>query len=220
MTDHKDNSGYYNSGNYNSGNYNSGDYNSGYWNSGDKNSGSWNSGDCNSGNYNSGDRNSGYYNSGDKNSGSWNSGDMNSGNRNSGYWNSGYDNSGSWNSGSWNSGDMNSGSWNTSTPETANFFNKPLSFDEWYAVSKPLWLSLPKPTFWDGGKLLKNDMEEEWKKALASASKEDVEQVVNLPNFDGEVFKEITGLEIGGEAPSCDGRTIVIEGEEYVLVKK
>ena len=142
-----------------------------------------------------------------------NSGHYNSGSRNSGNYNSGH-----YNYGHFNSGYCNSGSFNTTTPETANFFNKPLSFKEWNKVTKPLWLFKAKPTFWNGGTLVKTDLKEEWKKALKSASKEDVQKVVDLPNFDASVFKKITGLEIGGESkPTCDGEIVVIKGEEYRL---
>ena len=184
--------------------------NSGNWNSGNWNSGNQNSGNLNSGNWNSGDKNSGGSNSGYRNSGDWNSGHNNSGSRNSGSSNSGYRNSGDW-----NSGNRHTGCFNTTNAETAYYFNKPAKVSDWDAAGKPAWLYKPSPATWVysadmtaeektahpehetmGGYLRVNDMKDEWRRAYESASEEDRELVKRLPNFDAEVFLEITGLDL------------------------
>jgi len=187
---------------------------------------------------NTGNKNSGYENSGNWNSGNGNSSDWNSGNRNSGHGNSGNKNTGNWNSGDWNSGDWNSGYFNSDTPSTVRVFNKECSRDDWENAVKPFWLFEPSPTTWvsEGdmtndekeknptfstccGYLRKNDWEEEWRKAFEGASEEDVQKVRDLPNFDYDVFEEITGLDIRPkEHPkTCDGKTVVIDGVKYEL---
>jgi len=195
------NKGQGNSGLGNSGNYNSGDYNSGHRNSGDRNSGNYNSGDYNSGHRNSGDRNSGHYNSGDRNSG----------NRNSGYCNSGHRNSGDRNSGHYNSGDRNSGVFNTNEPN-ARLFNKEydkklselnipyiyLPLNEWVSESEMTAEEKENnPKFYVlKGYLKKLSYEEAWKVAWENLQKDEKEKFTSLPNFDKDIFFEITGVQL------------------------
>jgi len=197
---------------------NSGSNNTGYRNSGDRNSGNWNSG-----NWNSGDSNSGYRNSGNWNSGDRNSGDRNSGYRNSGYRNSGDRNSGNWNSGNWNSGDSNSGYRNsgafcTEQNPTIYLFNKPtkMKVKEWenhqcYRVMRELldfnlWIPSYKMTdkeklensFWETteGYLKTITLKEAWGNMWGNLSKENKKAFLDLPNFDAEIFEEITGIDV------------------------
>ena len=136
----------------------------------------------NSGKLNSGNRNSGYGNSGD-----WNSGNRNSGNRNSGNGNSGYGNSGDWNSGNWNSCDFETGAFNTTDPETIRAFNQPCNKEEWDNAYKPDFLYFDIK---DGN--YKASFQESWD----SADKDGRERVRDLPNFDAEVFYELSGIDL------------------------
>ena len=215
-----------NSGNRNSGDWNSGDWNSGNRNSGNRNSGNRNSGNRNSGNRNSGNRNSGDWNSGDCNSGDWNSGDCNSGDCNSGDWNSGNRNSGDWNSGDCNSGDWNkcsfsNGCFNTVEPKIY-LFNKPsdwtyrdwLNSDARYLLNQIPGDVLEYVWFEDmtdeektahpeakttGGYLKQLDNSEcgsIWWRGLNDYEKSIIKAI---PNFDKEIFKEITGVDVDME---------------------
>ena len=205
-----------NSGDCNSGKWNSGDCNSGKRNSGNCNSGSFNSGDGNSGSFNSGSFNSGDCNSGKRNSGNCNSGKWNSGNYNSGKRNSGYRNSGDWNSGDWNSGDGNSGFFNTNEP-FVRMFNKDTKLKK-YEIDIPLfcyfdltvWVSHDTATEKEkkdhneeiktcGGFLKTLDYKEAWRLAWNKASKEEHLEMLKLPNWDNEVFKEISGIDAEAE---------------------
>ena len=205
------NSGDRNSGNWNSGYSNSGDSNSGYWNSGDRNNGNWNSGNWNSGNRNSGNRNSGYWNSGDSNSGDRNSGNWNSGNRNSGN-----RNSGDWNSGDWNSGDRNSGFFNTDSP-LVRIFNKEtniprnnIEFPYFLYFDLTVWVSHDTATEEEkethkteietcGGFLKTLSYKEAFRIAWDKAEKKEHEKLLKLPNWNNEIFKEITGIDAEAE---------------------
>ena len=210
-----------NSGDWNSGGRNSGDRNSGYGNSGDGNSGNWNSGNWNSGygnsgygnsgNWNSGYGNSGDGNSGYGNSGDWNSGDWNSGYRNSGDRNSGYGNSGNWNSGNWNSGYMN-----TTTPPV-RIFNREtdvsiedIHFPDLFYFDLTIFVSYDTATDEErekhkkdietcGGFLKTIPYKEAWRKSWDKASDADRRKVLELPNWDNEVFKEISGIDVEAE---------------------
>jgi hypothetical protein len=196
--------------NNNTGENNTGDRNSGYINSGDRNSGYSNSGDSNSGDRNSGDSNSGHSNSGDSNSGYSNSGDSNSGYSNSGHSNSGYSNSGHSNSGNRNSGDFNS-----TTPDTIRCFNKDVDRETWEQADKPQFIYNVNPNIWvnesdmtddekeefskfhdRGGYLKTIEYKDAWKIAWDDASEEDKTLLSKLPNFDADVFEEITGINV------------------------
>ena len=193
--------------------------NSGIGNSGNSNSGNRNSGDRNSGNSNSGYRNSGYSNSGNsnsgyRNSGYSNSGDSNSGNSNSGNSNSGYSNSGNSNSGDFNSCDYETGFFNSNQSEIINVFNKPCKRSIWNNSNKPdfiyfdlnIWISFDNMTekekikypkaFVCNGYLKTLDYKEAWQNACLNASKKEIELLKALPNFDADVFEEITGVKV------------------------
>ena len=185
--------------------------NSGDWNSGSRNSGSRNSGDCNSGNCNSGDWNSGNCNSGNCNSGSRNSGNCNSGDCNSGDWNSGSRNSGDWNSGNWNSGYFNS------DEPLVRIFNKEtnvsrndIDFPSFLYFDLTVWVSHDTATDEEkeehkeeietsGGFLKTLGYKEAFRLAWDKASKEEHRQLLELPNWNNEIFKEISGIDAEAE---------------------
>ena len=191
------------------------DGNTGVFNSGIFNSGIFNSGDCNSGNWNSGSRNSGNWNSGSRNSGDWNSGRGNSGDWNSGRGNSGSHNSGDWNSGDWNSGNCNSGFFCTNSPKL-RLFNKETDFTmeefiktEWYAVLTSGEFNLTKwRAYTDdekaqderkrliSGELITIPYKEACANWWASLSEKDKAIIKTIPNFDANIFAEITGIDV------------------------
>ena len=170
-----------------------------------------NSGDCNSG-----DCNSGNWNSGDLNSGNLNSGDMNSGDRNSGNWNSGDRNSGDRNSGNWNSGNWNSGFFNSDEP-CVRMFNKMTTYKRkdikipfWCFFNLTVWVSHDTATEEEktehkaeieicGGFLKTINYKDAWRIAWNKASIEERKELFDLPNWDNQVFKEITGIDAENE---------------------
>ena len=209
-------SGYRNSGNLNSGNFNSGNHNSG-----NRNRGDCNSGDGNTGNWNSGNWNSGNYNSGVKNSGNFNRGNFNSGNNNNGNCNTGDYNSGSWNSGDWNKCNFSNGCFNT-VESKIYLFNKPSEWTYWdwrnsmaYVILSRMPDNLLEYVIWEGmtdeeknshpeakragGYLKKLDKFECNIKWWRDLSKEEKAVIIAIPNFDKEIFKEITGIDIDKE---------------------
>ena len=172
------------------------------------NSGNWNSGNCNSGDCNSGDWNSGNCNSGDCNSGDWNSGNRNSGNRNSG----------NCNSGDWNTTSFSNGCFNTVSPKIY-MFNKPTdwTFEHWRNCRArnllnqiddcPLeYVYLSDMTDEEkathpeaettGGYLKERTTADNARKWWAGLSADDRNVILSLPNFDAEIFKEITGIDV------------------------
>ena len=150
------------------------------------------------------------------NSGDWNSGNRNSGNRNSGNRNSGDWNSGDWNSGDWNSGDRNSGYFNTDTP-LIKIFNKDtdikrddINFPSFLYFDLTIWVSHDTATD-EEKKLHKTEIEtcggflktlgykEAFRLAWDKADKEEHKQLLVLPNWNNEIFKEISGIDAEAE---------------------
>jgi hypothetical protein len=195
-----------------------------------------NTGKKNSGDYNSGSCNSGYYNSGYYNSGNYNSGNYNSGNRNSGDYNSGNHNSGNRNSGYYNSGSYNSGFFNTTTPKV-RLFNKDsdidrkdlnipyidLKINEW--ISEDNMTDIQKkndPQFFvKKGTLITRTYKEAFSLAWDELSKENKQQFLDLPNFDADIFLEITGVDVRSKLtpPTCSGKVVEIDGKKYKLTE-
>ena len=165
--------------------------------------------DC-TGNRNSGDCNSGNRNSGDCNSGDWNSGNRNSGNRNSGDWNSGDCNSGDWNSTNYATGFFNS------VEQPIYIFNKPTNinrsdFNNLLAVKAMRWKY--ENNWWiysenmtdeekinhpehetTGGYLKTVDFKTACGLMWDNMTDDEKAAVKDIPNFDADVFKEITGI--------------------------
>ncbi|MHA2404381.1 MAG: pentapeptide repeat-containing protein, partial [Candidatus Kariarchaeaceae archaeon] len=138
-----------------------------------------------------------YYNSGDYNSGSCNSGYRNSGHYNSGKCNSGYHNSGNYNRGSWNSCNKETGSFNTIQSKTIRIFNKDCDVDVWTNANKPNFLYFDLTEYKDD-KLTTFDYKEAFQKSFDNCSNqaEQIELLKALPNFDADVFFEISGIRI------------------------
>ena len=192
-----------NTGFGNTGNYNSGNYNSGHWNSGTRNTGDYNTGDCNSGNFNDG---------------SYNSGHWNSGNWNSGYYNCGNCNDGSYNSGDFNKTNFSNGCFNTKGSKIL-MFNKPSdwSIEDWRCSKAKRLLdtiSCNALQWVYSDKMTEEEKEQHPKYKTTGGYLKELDKskcgqlwwdnhldynknvIKSLPNFDAEIFKEITGIDI------------------------
>ena len=175
-----------------------------------------NTGLFNTGHYNTGDRNAGDCNTGDYNTGDYNTGDCNTGGRNTGRYNTGRYNTGNRNTGHWNSCERSTGLFNTKET-TILIFNEDskLTFSEcvhmeWYGLLFKKSLELTKwIPYTDeekknsiirqciGGYFKEYTFEEACQNWWNKYSKEEKEYLINnIPNFDKDIFKEITGIEV------------------------
>ncbi|MCP8368487.1 pentapeptide repeat-containing protein [Clostridioides difficile] len=201
-----------NIGNNNTGYGNTGDYNTGYCNSGN-----WNTGNYNTGNHNTGYCNSGNWNTGNYNTGNHNTGYCNSGNWNEGCWNTGNYNIGNCNSGDWNIGDYNAGVFCTDVPKI-RMFNKEtdLTYKDWMNSEArnilkrnsylTKWIRIDDMTEEEkennpgyeinNGYLKVFTFEEMCKNMWDSLTEEEKKIIMEIPNFDRGIFKEITGIEV------------------------
>ena len=168
---------------------------------------------------NTGNRNTGDRNTGNRNTGDWNTGDWNTGNRNTGD-----RNTGDWNTGDWNTTDFSSGCFNTE-PQKITLFNKPSEWTrrDWdnsraayvlYGMPQEIdvveWVSAENMS--DGEKAAHPEHEtiggylkvtrepvnrQEWWRDLSA---DDRAEVLAIPNFDPDIFKEVTGIEVRSDA--------------------
>jgi len=128
--------------------------------------------------------------------------------------NTGNSNKGNGNTGDWNTVNKETGFFNTVQSETVRVFNKDVSVDDWNNSTKPdlLYFHLTEWVDYDdmtgadkeenpthettGGYLRKYDYKEAFQKSYNEASTEDKELLLNLPNFDADVFFEISGIDV------------------------
>ena len=193
-----------NTGKDNTGRGNAGNWNAGNWNTGRGNAGNWNAGNRNTGNWNAGNRNAGNRNTGRGNTGDENTGDENTGNRNTG---------------DWNSTDFSTGCFNTKE-EKIRLFNKrsKWTYRDWRCSSaRDLMCDCPyTKTVWINEKYMTDSEKEEnstWKRTGGylktievtdedrqawwdNLDDEEQEEIKSLPNFDKDIFKKITGIEV------------------------
>ena len=156
--------------------------------------------------------------------------------------NSGHGNSGDANSGDANSGDRNTGYGNSTNRETGIFnttqgkircFNQETDLS-WDDIDHPKfnkfylnkWIpeadmtdeqKKSDPEFYIRGGYLKTySWEEAWANYWRDSDEEEKQKVLNLPNFDAVIFKEITGIDV--EQPkTTNPPEITFDGATYVL---
>ena len=196
----KNNTGGCSTGPCSTGDYSTGDYSTGDWSTGDYSTGHRSTGDYSTGDYSTGDRSTGHCSTGD-----------------------------------WSTTDYDTGHFNTTNPTTINVFNKPCDIKTWGEAIKPSFLyfeltewvwekdmsdseKVANPTFCTTGGYLKVcDYQEAFQASYNKASDEDKELLLKLPNFDAEVFKEISGIDVTKDTISCAGKIVVIDGKKYKL---
>ena len=220
------NAGNCNVGNCNAGNWNAGNCNVGNWNAGNCNAGDWNAGDCNAGNCNAGNWNTGNRNTGNRNTGNRNAGNCNVGNCNAGDWNVGNCNAGNWNTGNCNAGNWNAGDWNAGNCNTGYFnVDEPLirifgkettlkrdeiDFPSFLYFGLTVWVSHDTASDEEktvhkqeievmGGFLKKLEYKQAFRLAWDKADKEEHKKLLNLPNWNNDIFKQISGIDAESE---------------------
>ena len=203
---------------------NTGNSNTGNWNTGYRNTGYRNTGNSNTGRSNTGNNNTGYSNTGYRNTGDWNTGNRNTGHSNTGYRNTGNWSTGDMNTGSWNACNKETGFFNTQETDTVRVFNKECSKVVWDKADKPdfIYFNLTEWVYESdmtsqekidhttsrttGGYLKSYEYKEAFQKSWDEADEEDRAKLFELPNFDAEVFKEISGIDVTESPKSCAGK--------------
>ena len=143
-----------------------------------------------------------------------NTGDRSTGNRSTGDWSTGYRSTGNWSTGDWSTSNHSTGHFSTEDFSGFGVFNKACSIEEWETCKKPdlLYFILTEwvkesemtsdekesnPTYkTTEGYLKVKDYKEAFKESYNKASEEDKELLLKLPNFDADVFLEISGIDV------------------------
>lgn len=196
-----------NIGNGNTGLYNTGNRNTGRFNTEDRNTGNYNTGCCNTGNYNTGCGNTNCNNIGHCNAGNYNTGNYNTGNCNRG----------DYNTGDWNIASNSSGFFNTITQKVTSFNKKTnLTRDEYKELrglqvlnsnyENNWWVYSEEMTDTEkeehpehqaiGGYLKTIPFTDACRLMWANLNDEEKQAVYELPNFDKDIFEQITGIYI------------------------
>ncbi len=175
------------------------------------NTGKWNTGGRNTGDRNTGGRNAGDRNAGDTNTGDWNTGNWNTGNMNTGDWNTG-----NWNTGDWNAGNWNNWFFNIDEPKVRIFWietdikREDIDFPNFLYFSRTEWIDEDNMTDEEksnnkdykttGGYLkayeYKKAFQNSYNKLSEEEKKEQTEQLKALPNFNANIFKQISWIDI------------------------
>jgi hypothetical protein len=208
--------GYHSTGNYSTGNYSTGDWSTGYHSTGDWSTGNRSTGHCSTGDYSTGD---------------WSTGDWSTGDRSTGY-----RSTGNYSTGYWSTSNYSTGHFSTIDEMGFSAFNKPCTREQWAQADIPSWLyfnltewvdkedmtDLEKqdhPTYeTTGGYLKVYEYQEAWEKSYDNATREEQLKIKSLPNFDAEVFYEISGIKI--DEGLSNPKEITIEGATYRLVEE
>jgi hypothetical protein len=189
--------------------------------------GDWSTGSYSTGNYSTGDYSTGDHSTGNRSTGNHSTGDRSTGVYSTGNFSTGHFSTGNCSTGGWSTGNYSTGSWSISNYSTGHFstedysgfgaFNKPCTIEEWDSAETPAflyfglieWVTLSDMTEQEkidnpsceiiGGYSKPIDYKEAWRKAWNSATDEDKELLYALPNFDAEVFKEISGIDVNKE---------------------
>ena len=198
----KTSTGYYSTGNWSTGDYSTGNYSTGY---------------CSTGNWSTGDYSTGYCSTGHRSTGNYSTGNYSTGNYSTGHRSTG----------NWSTGDYSTGYRSISNYSTWHFctidymwysaFNKPIMKEERENVDKPRWLFFSltewinvndmtetekrnnpnyKTTWWY---LKVYDYKEAFQNSYNKATREEQLKIKELPNFDADIFYEISGIRIEDE---------------------
>jgi hypothetical protein len=173
--------------------------------------------------------NTGDYSTGNRSTGNWSTG-----NRSTGNWSTGYRSTGNWSAGYRSTGHWSISNYSTghfSTEDYSGFgaFDKPCTRLEWSNAVIPGWIYFDL-TEWvtgedmndkekennpsyktTGGYLKVYGYQEAWRRSYDSATREEQLKIKDLPNFDKDKFKQISGIDIDEDTTN----TIEIGGKTY-----
>jgi hypothetical protein len=114
-------------------------------------------------------------------------------------------------------------------------FNKDVSQDEWNKIKNSLTIEIQQTKWTDkkdmsaeekknvsgwsemGGYLKTFSYEEVWKNFWDNASQKEKNQILDIPQFDSIIFREITGLTVE-TGLNLEGKEVKIDGKTYKAV--
>jgi hypothetical protein len=208
----KTSTGNFSTGLFSTGNYSTGNRSTGHFSTGHFSTGNWSTGNRSTGGSSKGSYSTGSCSTGEYSTGHHSTGNYSTGNRSTGHFSTGGWSTGNYSTGNWSISDYSTGHFSTEDYSGFGAFNKPCTLKEWDEAEKPdfvyfkLTEFVPLDVMTDqekidnpscettGGYLKVYDYQEAWRKAWDGATEKDKELLYALPNFDAEVFKEISGI--------------------------
>ena len=192
----------------------------GNWSTGNCSTGNWSTGNCSTGNCSTGNWSTGYCSTGNWSTGYCSTGNWSTGNHSTGNWSTGNYSTGNHSTGNWSTGDCSTGHFCTKNGKGFGAFNKKIhksferSLEIWNAAEKPPCLFF-KTTVWVDSKDMTEqekidnpkytttlgylkvlDYKSTFTNSVKAASKEQRDLIRALPNFDADVFLEISGVDL------------------------
>ena len=198
----------------NTGDCSTGHYSTGNCSTGDRSTGDCSTGYCSTGNYSTGDRSTGDCSTGHYSTGNYSTGSRSTGNRSTGHW---------------SISNYSTGHFSTENYSGFGTFDKPCTIDEWNNAYKPGWIYFSLTEWVDkedmnykekednpsyeitGGYLKVYEYQEAWRRSYDSATREEQLKIKDLPNFDKDKFKQISGIDIDEDT----AKIIEIGGKTY-----
>lgn len=193
------------------------------------------------GNYSTGKWSTGFWSTGDHSTGNGSTGKYSTGNRSTGNYSTGNRSTGNRSTGDWSTSDWSTGHFCTIDGMGFGAFNKIIHED--FSTAIEIWSNAEKPhclffnlTEWvkseemtelekkknpthkkNGGYLRVLDYKESFTKSVVSATKEERDMIRALPNFDDDIFFEISGCDLR----KLDGCNIIeVNGKKYKLIEE
>ena len=178
--------------------------------------------------------NTGIRSTGIGSTGHWSAGHRSTGDWSTGIGSTGDRSTGIWSTGNWSISHYSTGHFSTIDHSGFGAFNKPCTVEEWKSANKPNymffnlteWISESDMTGKEkkenekykdtGGYLKVYKYKEAWAKAWNGASAGEKKATQELPNFDADIFKEITGIDTKNKSKG----EITIDGVRYKRVEK
>ena len=150
--------------------------------------------------------------------------------------NTGYSNTGYRNTGNWNACNKETCFFTTDQSKTIRVFNKDYSLEDWGNCNKPSFIYF-NLTQWilesemtdeekantetyktTGGYLKEYEYKEAFQASYNKASVEDKALLLALPNFDADVFFEISGIDV--RKPDNSKEIALLENQVKAIMKK
>ena len=188
------------------------------------------------GNRSTGDFSTGNRSTGNRSTGHCSTGDFSTGDFSTGCCSTGYRSTGNYSTGNWSVSDHSTGHFSTIDDTGFSVFNKPCTRGEWDKHDKPdffyfcltEWIESAKMSENEkndnpshtttGGYLKTHEYKDAWRIAWDGADQSERKKTLDLPNFDADIFLEITGIDVRVELSDkvtlvCDGKTVEISRE-------
>lgn len=189
-------------------------------------------------NTSTGNNSTGNGSTGNWSTGNNSTGNCSTGNGSTGYCSTGYCSTGDGSTGNWSISDRSAGHFSTQDYSGFGAFNKPCTVAEWDAAEIPNFLFFDVTTLvcdidmtdkekedftsykTIGGYLKVIEYKQAFRNSYNNASSEEKSMLLNLPNFDADVFLEISGIDVRSGETQGEKREKLITKEFIAIIKE